>query len=259
MIPLDPASCFAGKVSAAVVGETGLAIAFRSANGPIQTLMSEDPGQSSPTMEMPAQVPLFPLPDHVLLPGLPAPFTLFEPSYCQLAAWLNDLPPAHRWLAVPCLTGAWQGSYQQAPPFKPIAALTRVLRLEEQPDGSWFLLAEGVARVRLVEVPSAEAFRFGVPTWLPDLPPGPEAAQLATRVRHAVAQLSARLREQGNPLLHLLSRHADQPLIDHLGALLLVTTDDRQHFLEERSLTARARLLLRVLGVRAGPSEPSLN
>ena len=208
---------------------------------------------------MPAQEPLFPLPDHVLLPGLPAPFTLFEPRYCQLAAWLADLPLEQRWLAVPCLTGAWHGSYQEAPPFKPIAALTRVLRLEEQADGTWFLLAEGVARVRLVEVPSSEAFRFGAPTLLPDLPPGAEAAQLAGRVRQAVARLSARLRTQGNPLLHLLSRHADQALIDHLGALLLVTADDRQHFLEERSLTARARFLLRILGVRGGPSEPSLN
>ena len=124
---------------------------------------------------------------------------------------------------------------------------------------TWFLLAEGVARVRLVEVASTEAFRFGVPTWLPDLPPEAEAALLVKRVRQAVARLSARLREQGNPLLHLLSLHADQALIDHLGALLLVTRDDRQRFLEERSLTARARLLLRVLGVRGGLGEPSLN
>ena len=220
--------------------------------------MSEDPGHQTPGLGFPAQVPLFPLPDHVLLPGLPAPFSLFEPRYRRLAAWLARLPSEQRWLAVPCLTGTGRGSYLEAPPFKPISALTRVLRLEEQPDGTWFLLVEGVARVRLEEIPSSEAFRFGAPTWLPDLPSGAEVAPVVGRVRQAVAQLSARLRDQGNPLLQLLSSHADQIVIDHLGALLL-TPDDRQRFLEERSLSARARLLLRVLGVHVWPSDPSLN
>lgn len=210
-------------------------------------------------MELPASVPLFPLPNHVMLMGVPSPFRIFEPRYRALAEDLAGRAVEDRWLAIPRLTGKWQADYAGAPAFAPVAALVRALRLEALPDGQWFLLAEGVSRVRLTEITSTSLYRLAQVQEFPDLADDGPVSGLIDRLRAAVSDLAHRLREQGNPLLHLLTRHEDRQVVDHLGALLLVAPDDRQAFLEEPTLGGRARRLLRALGAQRGPAQPSVN
>lgn len=210
-------------------------------------------------MAFPKVVPLFPLPDQVVLLGMPSPFRIFEPRYRALAEDLAGHAVEDRWLAIPRLTGKWQAEYGGAPAFTPIAAVVRALRLEALPDGQWFLLAEGVSRVRLTEAPSTCLYRLAQVQELPDMADDAPVSGLIDRLRAAVSDLAHRLREQGNPLLHLLTRHEDRQVVDHLGALLLVAPDDRQAFLEEPTLGGRARRLLRALGAQRGPAQPSIN
>ena len=67
------------------------------------------------SLPLPSTVPIFPLGNHVLLPGLPMPYRLFEPRYLALGQMLLGLPTQARWLCIPCLTGNWQASYHEAP------------------------------------------------------------------------------------------------------------------------------------------------
>ncbi len=192
-----------------------------------------------------------------MLMGVPSPFRIFEPRYRALAEDLDRLPTEDRWLAIPRLSGRLD--HGGAPAFAPVAAVVRVLRLEALADGHWFLLAEGVARVRLTEAPSTRPYRLAQVQEFPDAPDDGPVSGLIDRLRAAVSDLAHRLREQGNPLLHLLTRHEDKQVVDHLGALLLVAPDDRQAFLEEPTLGGRARRLLRALGAQRGPAQPSIN
>ena len=46
--------------------------------------MARDIEQSSVIQTLPNEVPLFPLPDHVFLPSIQAPYRVFEPRYRAL-------------------------------------------------------------------------------------------------------------------------------------------------------------------------------
>ncbi len=209
-------------------------------------------------MVLPELLPLFPLPDHVLLPGLPCPFQLFEPRYRELGAFLAGQADDQRWLAVPrLLDGA---GVDGLPPFARIAAIARARQLALLPDGRWSLVIEGFARVTLSEQPSPHRFRLARPVLRPDGPDVPETATLLARLRQLIGRLAERLGERGEPLLRLITHDEPALLVDRLGALLLVDPDHRQALLEDADIAARIRRLLRVLGgERPGSAEPSLN
>lgn len=69
-------------------------------------------------MDLPDLLPLFPLPGHVLLPGLAVPFRIFEPRYRALVRDLLAVRAERRWLAVPCLAPGSDPA-ADAPPFLP--------------------------------------------------------------------------------------------------------------------------------------------
>lgn len=212
-------------------------------------------------MDLPAAIPLFPLPDHVLLPGVASPYRLFEPRYRALAAALDALPEASRFLAIPRLATsnlATEGGREQV---APVAALTIARQLTFQADGTWLLVAEGVARVALTPVICDTPFRQAAVTLLPDQPEDSgDLATLIDGVRGLASHFRLLLGERGALLDAVLVQPEPVLLIDQLGALLLGPADERQAFLEERRASARAlrvrQVLLRLTGSRG---EPSLN
>src|SRR5512139_2245554 len=105
--------------------------------------------------ELPRSVPLFPLPDHVFLPGVPAPYRIFEPRYRALVRDLLKLPPAERLLAIPRLSPGWRPEeYDGAPAFDPVATIGQVIHCAPLPDGEFHIVVQGISRVLLKEVPS---------------------------------------------------------------------------------------------------------
>ena len=64
-------------------------------------------------------IPVFPLPDHVVLPHIVMPYRLFEERYRKLAAFIQQQMekdgPTH--ILIPCLQDGWQEIYDEAPPF----------------------------------------------------------------------------------------------------------------------------------------------
>ena len=73
-------------------------------------------------MLLPALVPLFPLPDHALLIGVPASYRVFEPRYRALVDDLLGIDDhEQRWLAIPQLAEGWQSDYFGAPAIRSCA------------------------------------------------------------------------------------------------------------------------------------------
>jgi uncharacterized protein len=93
-------------------------------------------------------LPIFPLPNVVLLPGIVLPLNVFEPRYIELV----DHALAHgRHVGVPLLRPGFERDYDGRPEVEPVFGLGRLLSHHRLPDGRRFIRLEGVRRVRSVE------------------------------------------------------------------------------------------------------------
>jgi hypothetical protein len=104
-----------------------------------------------------AELPIFPLPNAVLLPGGVLPLHVFEPRYRELT---RDCLAGHRAMAIALLRPGYEPRYLDRPSVHPVCGVGRILCSEELPDGRFHLLLRGVARVRIVsEHPPDRAYR----------------------------------------------------------------------------------------------------
>lgn len=196
-------------------------------------------------MELPPVVALFPLPDHVLLLGLPKVYRMFEPRYRMLVDDLIGRDPAERWLALPRLTVGWEGDYYGQPVFHPHAALAKARSIRPLANGEWEVIVEGVARCRLDERPSPHPYRLAAVEPLADLPDDPGEIEVGVaEVLGLIARVREGLGARGDALAPLLVNTQDAGgLVDRLGSALIGDVEVRQTFLETRRLTARIDLL----------------
>jgi len=204
---------------------------------------------------LPERVALFPLPDHVFLPGVPAPYRLFEPRYRALVRDLLKLPPAERLLAIPRLTPGWRPEeYEGSPAFDPIAAIGRVIHCAPLPDGEFHIVVQGMARVRLEEVRSPALYRLARPQPYEDDPPAPGDLEARSAGVDALAQSTRTLAKMIGPPAHELARLAadcidEERWIFSLGSVLLSDTAERYRLLVSRSPVERIDILLGQLAV----------
>jgi Lon protease-like protein len=104
-----------------------------------------------------AALPIFPLPNVVLLPGIVLPLNVFEPRYLDLVDHALD-NGGH--VGVPLLQPGFERRYDGRPPVEPVFGLGKLLSHQRLPDGRRFIRLEGVRRVRTIaELPTAARFR----------------------------------------------------------------------------------------------------
>jgi Lon protease-like protein len=188
------------------------------------------------------EVPLFPLPGYVLLPGLPVPFHIFEPRYRALVRDLLARPADQRWLAVPRIAAGHEHAAAGEPPLAGVVAAARLAAASELPDGRFHIAVVGEGRWRLAECDSGRPYRLATLTRRAD--PNPPS-DLAERVVGAVTRVLGRNPAVSDEILCLLDtvRHDPAVVLDRLAALSLVDPDLRQRYLEADSANCRIRVL----------------
>lgn len=123
-----------------------------------------------PRPDVLAALPVFPLPNAVLLPGMVLPLNVFEPRYLEL---VDHALKGGRHIGVPLLRPGYEDDYEGRPPIEPVFGIGRLVSHQRLPDGRRFIRLEGLGRVRLDrELPSDAAFRSlsvqPLPEELPD-------------------------------------------------------------------------------------------
>ena len=115
--------------------------------------MTQDPGSEAPA-ELPALVPLFPLPNVVLFPRAVLPLHIFEERYKQMTA---DVLRSHRQVAMALLRPGWEKDYYGRPAIEPVVCVGTILSHERLPDGRYNFLLQGHTRARVArEAPRGE-------------------------------------------------------------------------------------------------------
>lgn len=212
--------------------------------------MNSDRSETSPQQDRSDDsgfgvVPVFPLPDHVVFPGVPTPYRLFEPRYCELALALLEKPAGSRRLAIPRLAKGWRDDYEAAPRFELVATVGRAAHLSALANGQFQMVFVGEDRVLLNEVASPHAFRlaqcreFGDVDSIRDTEASFEALVQAT---------SALARVLGEPadVLWTLLKDRDDPrrMVFMLASVMVQDASARQRFLASRRQSVRIDMLL---------------
>ncbi len=187
------------------------------------------------------ELPIFPLPQCVLLPGGLLPLHVFEPRYRELTRYCLE---GNRPMAVARLRP--QRELREAPDRARPAVFQhvgvgRIICSEELEDGRFLLLVRGVARVVIDrELPASKSFRRVVAHRLGDCEADPE------KVRHLHQQLMALcdrlavvLDEGGRQLRELACGDIPGACADAVAAALMMDADERQALLEQTNPHAR--------------------
>src|SRR6476646_2792404 len=103
------------------------------------------------------ELPIFPLPNCVLLPGGLLPLHVFEPRYRELT---RDCLAGHQLMAVARLRPGYESTYYGRPPVFERCGVGRILCSEELPDGRVALRVRGIARGEIArELPVDRSYR----------------------------------------------------------------------------------------------------
>jgi Lon protease-like protein len=180
------------------------------------------------------EVPVFPLPNVVLLPGALLPLHVFEPRYREMT---RDVVAGLKRMVVARLKPGFEADYHGRPPIHEVCGLGEVIRHELRPDGRWDILLLGLSRVRVREEPPAtHSYRMLRVELLPDSPASDPLA-LAAWQRELTALWGRLSPYLPNSVRDICRRSKDDEDVgawaDRVAAALVADPDDRQRLLEE--------------------------
>jgi uncharacterized protein len=200
---------------------------------------------SPPESQELSALPIFPLPNCVLLPGGLLPLHVFEPRYRELT---RDCLAGSQLMAIARLRPGYETSYYGRPPVYDRCGVGRIICSEELPDGRFALLLRGIARIEIArELPADRSYRRVEARMLADQEHDRGAAHDHHRRLIKLCDRLAEVIEKGGPQLRDLVRSFDDPgaCADAIAAALVMDADARQELLEAVNPTVR---LERTLG-----------
>ena len=177
-------------------------------------------------------LPIFPLPNCVLLPGGLMPLHVFEPRYRDLT---RDCLAGTQLMAIARLRPGYETSYYGRPPVYERCGVGRIICSEELPDGRFALLLRGVARAEIArELPADRTYRVVEAKLLPDASCDAATARDHHRRLISLCDRLAEVIDQGGPQLRDLVRSFESPgaCADAIAAALIMDADERQELLE---------------------------
>jgi len=200
--------------------------------------------------DLPRIIPLFPLPNLVLFPGVAVPLHIFEPRYREMIA---DVSSSHGIIGMMLLKGDWERDYYANPDTYSIGCAGKLGDLVKLPDGRFQIVLQGLSEFRVVRENRDRAYRQAEVEWCPVEPPMDIDAEAMEGLRqllfeylgnNAAAAWESLVQRglRGADLVNFLCFHIDVPaiekqtLLEARGARLDCLFDVLTFKLEERKL-----------------------
>jgi Lon protease-like protein len=193
---------------------------------------------------LPPVIPLFPLGDVVLFPGVPAPLHIFEPRYRKL---VSDALAGPRVIGMVLLRPGWESDYEGSPPVFDAGCAGAIDQWEELPDGRYNILLKGLSRFRIREEHAGEPYRLASVEALADAPAEPQAVGAA---RQRVMELVARA-AQGKVVVVARPDLSPEVFVNAMCQSLELDPLEKQALLDTNGVQARIERLVAILEFRA--------
>ncbi|MFT4627907.1 MAG: Lon protease-like protein [Myxococcota bacterium] len=173
-----------------------------------------------------ARLPVFPLPDTVLMPGALLPLHVFEPRYRALIQHCLD---GDGLMGIATLRPGYEADYDGAPGFYDTLGVGDIIAHEGLPDGRYHILLRYVGRARVEdELAVDHAFRVVRAAVLPEDESGGSPG--LQRLKLLLLQLGARSDDDDDP--HRAIVEGGLELVDRVAHQVLQESEDRREYLE---------------------------
>lgn len=198
--------------------------------------------------DCPSWIPIFPLPNAVLLPRVILPLHVFEPRYRTMT---EDALAGDRLIAVALLKPGFEAQYHTLDAeVHPHICVGRILREERLPDGRFNFLLQGITRAKIVNENRELAYRRAsvAPMFPPQIQPNIECAIRRQIKRLLESESLQPIATEANWLDMLkCSSLTLSDVIDVVAAAVLTQPEDKQCFLSNPCIESRGRCLCEVL------------
>jgi Lon protease-like protein len=201
---------------------------------PAQEAPRNQPGSARP---LPAEIPIFPLPDTVLFPDVSRPFHVFEPRYREMIA---DALTGNRIVGMVRLRPGFEKDYDGRPPIYEIGCAGVIDEYEQLPDGGYVILLRGITTFRVLGEDQRKPYRIARIEARPEVLRDGDLAPLSairTRVERLLSTLLPFGVEPPDPGLD------DAEFVNVVAQNLEMPESTRQDLLERNGVLARARAL----------------
>jgi Lon protease-like protein len=203
-----------------------------------------------PSILLPDQVPVMPLPGALLFPNALLPLHIFEPRYQQM---LEHALREHRMFSV-ALIKPERNQWKSTEDFFDVAGVGLIRACVGRGDGTSNLILQGLRRVRFAE------FQQSTPFPIARIEPleSKSASSVETDALGAkVIELYSKLKRDGRQLPEKVDKYLAhlsdmEMLADLMAATFINDSLRRQQLLEELSLNQRLRLLIQYLREETG-------
>ena len=190
---------------------------------------------------IPAEIPLFPLPETSLFPGVSRPFLVFEPRYREMIA---DALKGDKIIGMIRLRPGFEKDYEGRPPIYGVGCAGTIDKFEQLPDGRYVILLRGLTTFRVVSEDQRRPYRLARIEAVPEL--------LKDEDRVALSALRNRIEKLLYTVLPLGVDPPDPSLEDDEFVNIVAQNygmpeATRQDLLERNDVLARARSLADLL------------
>jgi Lon protease-like protein len=187
---------------------------------------------------LPAEIPLFPLPETTLFPGVSRPLVIYEPRYRQMIA---DALKGNKIIGMVRLRPGFEKEYEGRPPIYAVGCAGIIEQYEQLPDGRYVILLHGLTPFRVLSENQGKSYRLARVEAVPDRLEEQERLPLSA-LRNRLARLLITALPFGvdPPDLSL----EDDEYVNVVAQNLPMSEDDRQALLERASVVERARALV---------------
>ena len=195
---------------------------------------------------LPPTLPLFPLPNAVLFPGVYLPLHVFEPRYREM---VRDALDDDRIIGMTLLKPGFEAEYEARPPIYTIGCAGLITHAEPLADGRFNIMLQGLERFRVIDEDQSRPYRVATIEPL-DALGSPADPMTVQGLRQRLETLIAPMIERAGAELSVPPAMGDADLIHAVAQYLDFEPLEKQALLECHGLHARATALIDLLEIK---------
>ena len=202
-------------------------------------------------VNLPEEIPVFPLPNVILFPKVDLPLYIFEPRYKKMLA---DCRSSHKFIAISLLKKGWEKEQEPMPSYD-VVGVGYLRAVFENADGTSYVLIRGVSRAQILRYTQWRPYRTAQIKKLPDrIGNARELMQLNRKLKQLFMQRLRWMSDNPDRLPRIPRDMAGPISLSHLASFIVhISPYQKQSLLETLNPNSRLKHLIHLLEEENNP------
>ena len=223
---------------------SAIVIASLFTAGALVLAQAVPPAKAPGAGTLPTIIPIFPLEDALLFPGIARPLYIFEPRYRAMVA---DALKGDRIIGMTTLKPGYEANYQGRPPIYPIGCAGVITDVEELSGGRYKIVLRGIVKFRVTGEDESRPYRLARVDAIPEVLDDAEKAALRKQRERLEALVTKGSDTEVPPGM------PDEGLVNMVAQYLPIDSVERQGLLELKSVLLRSQALINLIESKLRP------